>query len=449
MFACTPSYLLCHLPRTLHARQPRLGGTLSIVHIPHFMDERGKMVSAARAVGLIFLCAMWLGVVMPLPAQTGALAVKITGQSPYDYAVLRATELSLAQAPWQDLQHPYRVMGVKLPALQGEWKEAWATALLQTQHDADVETRELPVRVSYVGMSELSPAKLLVSNVPEKILTPRVLCEGSVSPEQPARLLFHHVNYTSATMAFSVELLNTSLLSAQVQVVDAVAGPSLEESEVGHQAAFTFLNRLARNSGYIVRIPPSSAVIISNTIFPPRNIVSGLAQFRVLTSTPLIVRVRVHATGSGSGVSTLLNYSPSSIYGDFEYLTTHIYYHGSYTVGGDWLFMPLGELSTPAVRPGQNLGGSYGVTHKYALTARNPTSHAVSIALLVEAAGGTGRLIYSVDERWHETETLRPRENVTLLRFSLPAGGSRVINLRAIPEAGSNYPMRFIMRSVE
>ncbi len=406
------------------------------------------MVRASRARWLILLCAMLLSLVMPLPAQTGALEVKITGQPPYDYVVLRATELSLAQSSWQDLQHPCRVIQVRLPVLSGEWEEAWATALLQSTGDADPETRELPVRVSYVSMSALPPAKLLVSNVPEKIMAPRVLCEGSASPDQPARLLFHHVNYSSTTMALSVELLNPSLLSAQVQVVDAVAGPSLEEGEVGHLAAFTFLNRLARNTGYIVRIPPASAVIISNTIFPPRNIVSGLAQFRVLSSEPLIVRVRAHTAGSGSGVTTLQNYTPSAIYGDFEYLTTHIYYHGTYTVGENWLYMPLGELSTPAVRPGQNLSGSYGVTHRYELTARNPSPHSVNISLMVVASGGTARLIYSLDERWRETESLRPEQIITLLRFSLPPGGSRIVHLRAIPESGSNYPMRFIMHSV-
>ncbi len=89
------------------------------------------------------------------------------------------------------------------------------------------------------------------------------------------------------------------------------------------------------------------SVPISNANFPPRNIISGLAQFRVLTSAPLIVRVRAHAPGSGVGVTSLVNYAPSSVFGDFEYLTTHIYYHGTYTVGGAWLFMPLGELATP------------------------------------------------------------------------------------------------------
>ncbi len=140
------------------------------------------MVSAPRALYLIVLCAIMLHLVRPLPAQSEALEVKITGQPPYEYALLRATELSLAQSPWQALQPASRVMQVRMPVLPDAWQEAWATALLQTPNEVCRKTSALPVHVSYVNLDEQPPAKLLVSNEPEKIPAPRVLCEGSVSP---------------------------------------------------------------------------------------------------------------------------------------------------------------------------------------------------------------------------------------------------------------------------
>ena len=274
-----------------------------------------------------------------------------------------------------------------------------------------------------------------------------MLCEGWTQTNQPVRLLLHHVNYAGSLLALSVTLVNPSPLPVQVQVIAAVAGPSEQESEVGHLAAMTFINRLTRNDGYIATIPPTSAITIVRTIFPQHHTVSGLVQLQVLSPGQLTVRVSAQYPGQGGGVMPAADFPPSAVFGDYEYLTTHIFYQGRYLVGDNWLFMPLGEVAVPAVRPGQNLGGSYGVTHEYEMTAQNLTAHTAIIVLMVDAAGGPGRLAYSLGYSWQETDVLRPMRTVTLLRFTLPPQQSRTIHLRAIPESASNYPMRFILRA--
>lgn len=382
---------------------------------------------------------------LPVVLPQQPLEINITGSPPFGYAILKATELSLAQST----SAPMQLVNVLLPApeLMLE-KTTWATARLQTVAvQSTPGTFDVPVRVKHVEVTNLPATKLFVSNAPEKVITPRVLFEGALLPEQSVRLLYHHVNFNAIPLVMTVELLNPSNAQVLVQVINAAAGPSREESAVGHQAALAFLDRESRNAGFVAMLPPNSATTITRTAFPPGTVVSGLARFRVLSpDTQAILRLRAHQPNLSGRVVPLTNYAPSSVYGDFQFLSTDLHYHGDYTVGDAWLFVPLGGVPMPAERPGQDLAGSYGVTHTYELTARNPLDHPVEVLLLVNAAGGPARLVYSLGSGWRETGVLRPDQDRALTRFTLPPGASRTITLTAIPESGSNYPMRFIMR---
>ena len=64
----------------------------------------------------LFTCILLLTAVLPLSAQLGPLEVTVTGKTPDEYAVLRATELSLEQSPWYNPLLAGQVEKVLLPA---------------------------------------------------------------------------------------------------------------------------------------------------------------------------------------------------------------------------------------------------------------------------------------------------------------------------------------------
>jgi len=389
----------------------------------------------------LFLFAMTASA-FSLSSET-PLEVSITGQPPYGYAVSRATTIAMEETAWFKQDPAYRLLKVLMPDDLARKRGIQAMAYLQDSTHAQ-KMREVPVFVNYQELSAQLPTRLLVSNMPEKVTVPRVLFEGLLTASQPARLLFHHVNYSSYSLTAAVELLNPSAQSVRVQIIDAEAGPSTQECEVGHRAALAFLDRESRNAGYLVSVPPSSKVTINRTAFPMGYTVSGLAQIRILSpGAQLVVRVNAQQRIADKGIIPLTDYTPLSIYGDYQYNTAQLYYRGTYTVDADWLFVPLGGLSMPAVRPGQELDGSYGVTHFYELTARNLTSGPAEIVLGVEAAAGAARLAYSLGGSWQETGVLHAGHEVTLTSFTLPPGTSRTIHLVTMPASGSYYPMRF------
>ncbi len=393
------------------------------------------------------LLVVWLLVVLPLGHSRAAspFAVTVTGQPPYDYAIARAFKLTLPSPP-ACVDADCRLRSVVLPSGEPRaGKSAWAVATLGV---GSLPTFALPVRVTRLDVADVPASRLLVSNVPERVARPRALCEARVDATAVTRLLYHHLNDSDTALAFMVELINPSTVPVRVQIIDAGEGPALRENEAGHRAALQYAEREGRNAGVVITLAPATATAIIRTGFPPHTIVSGLARLRVLTPAgTLIVRVRAHLPNEGYATAPLSRYNPSSIYGDFQFATTCLTFRADFAVGGVPLSLPMGETPIPAERPGQDLDGGYGVWHRYTVALVNATSRKAVIEVAVNAAGGPGRLVYSFGGDWRETGTLLPGRVVRLTGVSLAAGERRTLTLTAMPQSGSNYPMRFTFRA--
>jgi hypothetical protein len=377
-------------------------------------------------------------VLMIAGAWTAPVNVEITGDPPYGYALLRAVRLAFASAP----DTPHKPLKLYVPV---------APSPLFTIHAemaGGLTPQLLPITVHHSDPRADVEGVMLVSNSPERLDGPRTLFEGVVESGVPARLLFHHLNDTRERLGLSVELINPHDVPVRAQVIEAMAGPSDDEMKVGHQAALAYAQRESRNAGYIITVPPSSAVSPCHAVVPPGFTISGLARLHILTpGQSLLLRVRAHSPSTLYTRAPMREYIPTAVLGDYHYPTARITYRGVYTVGGNWLFLQLGGLSIPAQRPAQPLHGSYGVWHEYHLTAVNPTPKTAAVQLVVEGAAGGVRLIYTLGGRWQETGILRPGNDVVLATLAVPPGQQRTLTLTAMPQSGSNYPILFTLRA--
>ena len=289
-------------------------------------------------------------------------------------------------------------------------------------------------------------ARLFVSNMPERVSAPRILFEGRLRDDSAVRMVYHHLNDGSGALRFSIELLNPSAAPVQVQVIEAFAAPQASELTVGHLATLRYAEREGSNTGHALTVPADSALTIHTERWPAGTVVSGLARFRMLhAGGTAILRLRAHAQESAR-IAALTDYTPSAVMGDYAFISTALFFTGSYAVDGMWLFHSLGDVSIPGESPSQYLAGAYGVWHHYTMTLSNPTARQATVLLSITAGGGVGRLVYSFGEGWKETRLLQPDKEETLASFTLAPGARRTVRLTAMPQSGSNYPMRLTVR---
>lgn len=390
----------------------------------------------------LLLCGRWAAAL-----AADELTITVTGGAPNGYAVARAAEIALQQH--YGAKKPCCLTRLVLPETVKADKSRWALARIRFAGDEPTASQLLPIRVQQQAVDNAVPTGLLlVSNAPERVAGPRTLFEARLSDAAPARLLFHHKNTSANPLGFVVELLNPAAQPVRVQIIDAVFGPSTDEIYIGHLTAKTFAEREGRNAGYVLSVPPHTALAPMRLTAAAGEIVSGLARIRLLAGPGLVLRVRTLPPQESYVSSPLTEYIPSSVYGDYQYPTTRVEYRGTYTMGQQWLFLPFGSLAVPATRPGQELRGSYGVWHTYRLQAINPLARPVTVQLVVQAAGGAGRLVYQLGGQWQETGLLQPWREAVLTSFRLPPGESRTTILTALPQSGSYYPMYFVLRAV-
>jgi hypothetical protein len=255
------------------------------------------------------------------------------------------------------------------------------------------------------------------------------------------------LNDSALDLRFNIELLNPSPNPVQVQIIDAMLEPEIAGSIVGHYAALHYANRESLDAGFVVTVPAASTLVITSALWPTHTVISGMARLRVLTGDEIIVRTQVLPKANIPVLTPLPAFTPSALMGDHEFSCTALDFSGEYTVGADQLFLSLGDLPIPGENPGQYLDGAYGIWHQYTITLANPKKHNVVILVTAYAAGGPARLVYTFGQQWRETKMLLPTGEQILTSFTLPPNARRVLKLTAMPEAGSNYPIRFCVRT--
>ncbi len=284
---------------------------------------------------------------------------------------------------------------------------------------------------------------LLYSNEPERVAGPGILFAAELTPDRPARLLYHHLNAGKEPLRVRLELVNPSDDPVEVQVIEGAAGPTWDAVEAGHRATARYVRGAMLDVGTIVRVPANTQRTIVTQRMPPETTVSGLFGLRALDHR-LFARV---VAGADTEPLTASNpaEAPTEL-SDHVYLSPRRPLHARYTVGQNWAFLKLGADPLVARGSHKRLEGNYGVSYDVAIEIANPTDQPQAVALALSPDAGHARGVFVIDGVVVEADAVGPPVEEDLAVFRLQPGERRSIHVETIPVGGSSYPARLVVR---
>jgi hypothetical protein len=305
------------------------------------------------------------------------------------------------------------------------------------------------VSVRKIAAPAAPTRELLVSNQPERITTPGVVLRERLLGTGPVRLLWHHVNNYRSPLRYVVRIANRSPEPASLHVIDAIMGPGTDEIFVGHSALARFLQLWEQGEGYVLQVPGNRMVELYDVRLAPSLITSGLMRLAPLATRDLVVEVAAEDSWPADAYfvpvpGRLANDPPLTPYrfeGEKNVSLRH-------EVGGPWTFYHIGKDYSQNLQ-GYKLLGDYGVQYRLATSFSNPTARPARCEIALRASGGVARATVIVDGETVETGVLQGAREQVIHKFALGPGEQRQVQLRTIPESGSNYPITLMLRSTQ
>lgn len=325
---------------------------------------------------------------------------------------------------------------------------------------------DVTVKNSLIGYR--GETELWYSNNPEPVKKAMRLFVGGLKVGEPVRMLYHHINRSGEPLIMNVEAINNTATAARVLIIPGDAEPAQNPVAAGFEAADRFVRSWSKYSGEIVDIPPYSIMPISLRRMKRNDTISGLCYLRLLEGGPqqLVVRAQANLPSlmdrrwkMAMSSATPWRIAGCKLIGDIAAIpmpdSVHIYPHPfkdedvSYTVGGRYGFVRIGQ--TPIARQDNqgSLDGNFGVMYTISANIANNTSAAADIEVVYEASAGYGGALFLIDGDVRRTPMLQPKEETRLSRFRLEPNTSRVLKIQTVPLSGSAYPCTLTIRPVQ
>ncbi|HEY4000446.1 MAG TPA: hypothetical protein VGO93_16350, partial [Candidatus Xenobia bacterium] len=303
--------------------------------------------------------------------------------------------------------------------------------------------RNVQVSVSTGLPAPAAATTLLASNNPEDLVGPGTLLDEPVSGT--AWYYYHHHDLGDArTLRVSIE--NRGSAPARVLVTASGAGPSPDEIYVGHLATWRFLHWAQLGAAWAVDIPSGGRYDVERRYLAPGEISAGLGLVQTLQGSD--VHFVVQALGGGQVDDPKANRAVRAR-GAYPAPSTDV--QASYAAKGPWCFVDLGGPPYPE-SDGLPNPGNYGVLYHVRLHLDNPTTETQKAYVVFAAGGGPARGSLRVDGTFMETPVVGAnpgqKREAALADYDLAPGEQRDVDLLAIPEPGSNYPVRIVVKSL-
>ncbi len=307
------------------------------------------------------------------------------------------------------------------------------------------QSGQTTVNVQNVAADPFVPLLLFYDDDPEHVTTDGVLFRGTVTAATPARLYYYHDNYGDPRRI--VVLLSAEADDpAQVQLVDAPAGPNIDVMQVGHSVSREFLLRKPRGEGIEVQIDQGAPFALRDAPMTLRQGVAGSVDVRVLSGGPITVTVL--AASPGVDPRSLLGGAPLADDGHQRTGIFRLDGYGAdtltYAAGGADAKLVIGdrEPSPPSAdpnAPGHDYG-DYGVAHRVDLNLSNPGDAAATAYLYFRPIAGIARSSFLVNGSLVELGCVRQPVPYQIAALTLPPGQTRA-TLETMTDGGSFYPV--------
>ena len=358
-------------------------------------------------------------------------------------AVLRVLESTVQTEPGAVLE----VSPVDTPSVApGELWRAEVTARIRSPYAMAVEG-SVSVSVRNEPVELLPPARLLVSNNPERMAEDGVLFREWVRGGEAVRMLYHHANGADRDKVVTVWLRNPHAAPARVHLQLATPGAWHDTMATGHAAARRFLELTARGAGYVLDLPPGRAHRFTTQRTPPGHVVSGLIQVQVLEGGPLEVAVSARTVyvldrAVQREVEPLGTPHPRGVFG-----SPLVRLERTLAVGAGERVEIGRSQSLRDLRTGRLLDGDYGVTYFIRLHLTNPSDQPAPVELVLVASSGPAYATFLVDGQLVDLRFLASGRAATVLATTLQPREVRTVELVTMPEAASWYPVRLELRT--
>jgi len=331
----------------------------------------------------------------------------------------------------------------------GMSEDVWSAVLAASGQGYLPVKREVTVDLDWTAPPQQPIGTAMISNSPEKVSGPAVLLRELLPEEQGARLLWHHYNASNGRLRLVCQISNPSDQLGRVHISWGQAGPGDDEIYVGHRATREFWREWRNAQGYIAQIPPYSAWHFCQQEFAPGQVLSGLAQLQVVSGQGLLVEtLATSASVMPRFVEPVAGTQDAEFHlSRFSFPATRIV-QLQHVCGGAWTFYHIGKAASHNEH-GKKLHGDYGILQDVEIELSNPNAEAAQVEIVIQASGGAARGIFKLDGTTIETGLLRPNQESVLRRIKVAADSSRTVRLLTIPQAGSNYPVTLVVRTIK
>jgi hypothetical protein len=356
---------------------------------------------------------------------------------------------------------PGTQLSFNLPETGGvpmEGSATFTTTVQASSENAFPAEGKVTVVVRNVPLGRRDEADLWYSNNPEDVKISGLLYAAKLATDDPARLLYHHMNASDYPLAFEARVLNPSDKPAEIQIIPGDSPPNLNPVLAGFNAGDQFLRNWVSYSGEIVTIPPRSQLPISVRHANPKQTISGLTYLRLLPGGPDSLVVRMDAIETGVVAEDAEGFKssmPWHVLGcqklnqeDAQVpLSTEVYPKPfqvqdlTYKVGGKFGFAEIGLKPIASENSHNKLDGNFGVLYTIHLNLTNPTAIGADVAVVFQSnAGYTGGL-FILDGKLIRTHLLQPKEQAEIDRVHLEPGESKPVTILTCPLSGGSYPV--------
>jgi hypothetical protein len=324
----------------------------------------------------------------------------------------------------------------------------------RTELDVPVQiagTGYLPVNgtthviVENTALPPIMPARLLVSDYPERLTANGVLFTARLDRTQAQRFLYYHYNPgNEPARRILLKAHNASAAPAMVQMIDGSAGPGPNEMEIGHLATKRFLVREARNEGRVIGVPAGATINLVDHPLPPQSVINAILQLRLVSGDPL--DLALVAQDANLPIDQTIDTTQLLVGGAPHargvYPVPTFYFDRVYDVAGEDLDITIGQLPLPNLRQGEALSGDYGVEQSMSVVIQNTSDAPRSIALYANPRGGRATGTFIIDGVLIQAHALAAFSRYKIWQERINPRTFRRIKVVTMPEGGSSYPLR-------
>lgn len=318
-----------------------------------------------------------------------------------------------------------------------------------THPDCIPVEKTLSVQVVGKPPEAIPNAKVVVlSNHPERILSEGVLFSREV-PQIPFRFMWHHRNDPQGPERFTVvQLTNPSSASRRLRVLWYGYGPSPDEIHVGHTAALDYAKAGVSGLGEEIVIPAKGTRVVEIRRVKPGQTVSGMAYLSEIGGSGAPIKVEVVATRTGLTLP-----SSEAKVGDLGRTASGIFQatidtEATHLLGGPFTYLEYGgEPYVKDIEHGHPSYGNFGTVYRTRLTLVNSGSESKVATVGFASAGGAARAVLSLDRQLYDLPMGTTGDGLPVKNYELAPGETRQVDVELFPQAGSNYPIRIVVKS--